>query len=68
MKLFRQIYRPNAGPASVHGLLAFSIEGHPLTGIGMFGLPSRPERPAKRKRLLEHLRAELARRSWRQPA
>ena len=67
MKLFRLIARPS-GPASMHGLFALPIDSLPLTGIGAFGMPCKPGRPEKRKRLLEYLRAQLARRSWRQPA
>lgn len=68
MKLFRQIARSSTCLASTHGLFCLSIENPPLTGIGMFGLPSKPGRPEQRKRVLERLRAQLARRSWRLPA
>ena len=68
MKLFRLIARPG-GLASMHGLFALPIDASPLTGIGVSGMPSKPgRRPEKRKRLLAYLRAQLARRSWRQPA
>ena len=68
MKLYRLIARSSTGLASMHGLFSLSIESPPLTGIGMFALPSKPERPEPRKRFLKHLRAQLARRGWRLPA